>query len=371
MSRYRFEVATPDDDAELRRVLAATPMEGHISIGFRREPSWFAAAVVDGRFRQVIACRDRADGRILAFGCRSVRDVYVNGCPAPAGYLSNLRVLPEHRRRGIVPRGYAFLRELHRDGRAPFYLTTIAAGNQTALQTLTAGRAGLPAYHAAGEYHTIAIPMPQQGKLSPPPAGTVIRPALSEDLPAVLDFLATVGPRRQFFPCYQEADFHSSEGALRDLALDRLLLAERNGRLVGTLAAWDQQAFRQNVVHGYGGWLGWARPVVNLWARLRGRAGLPAPGESLRLLVAALPMVADDDPGVFAALLEALLARMAAGPWTHLLIGLHERDPLLEVARRHQAAAYTTYLYLVCWDDGEAGLAGLDGRVPYLELGSL
>src|SRR5690348_8142448 len=134
MSAYRFELATPDDDADLRRVLAATPMEGRIAIAFRREPSWFAAAVVDGRFRQVVACRDRETGRIIGFGSRSIREVYLNGRPASVGYLSGLRVLPEHRNLGLVARGYAALRALHADGRVPFYLTTIAAGNETALK---------------------------------------------------------------------------------------------------------------------------------------------------------------------------------------------------------------------------------------------
>src|SRR5580704_3276486 len=101
MSRYRFELATPDDDADLRHVLAATPMDGQIAVSFRREPSWFAGAVVDGRFRQVVACRDLRTGRIVAFGCRSVREVYVNGKAASVGYLSSLRVLPEHRNRGL------------------------------------------------------------------------------------------------------------------------------------------------------------------------------------------------------------------------------------------------------------------------------
>src|SRR5438876_460202 len=50
MSRYRFDLATPADDADLRRVLAETPMPGAITVSFRREPSYFHGAVVAGRF---------------------------------------------------------------------------------------------------------------------------------------------------------------------------------------------------------------------------------------------------------------------------------------------------------------------------------
>jgi hypothetical protein len=370
MSRYRFEVATPADDADLRHVQAATPMPGRIAVAFRREPSWFAGAVVDGRFRQVVACRDLQTGRVIGFGCRSVREVYVNGRPAAVGYLSSLRLLPEHRNLGLVARGYALFRQLHGDGRVPFYLTTIAAGNRTALEVLTSGRAGLPAYHRAGTYHTVAVALPRRRR---PVAdrGVYVRPARAEDLPAVLDFLATAGPRRQFFPHLLAEDFLSPEGAMRGLTLDGLLLAERGGRLVGTLAGWDQHDYRQSVVHGYQGWVRWLRPLYNVWARAWGRPGLPAPGSDLRYLIGALPVVAEDDVDVMAALIETVQQRAAGGPWTHLLLGLHEADPLLRVARRYQAACYLTHLFLVCWADGEEARAAVDARAPYLEAGSL
>jgi hypothetical protein len=371
MSRYRFELATPADDADLCAVLAATPMEGRIAVVFRREPSWFAGAVVDGRFRQVVACRDLRTGRIIGFGCRSIREVSLNGSPGVVGYLSGLRVLPEHRNLGLVARGFAFFRELHRDRRVPFYLTTIGVGNQTAETVLTSGRAGLPTYHPAGEYHTVVLPLPRRRRLASSCSGMTVRPARADDLPEVLDFLAATGPCRQFFPRLRADDFSNPQGLMRGLSLDWLLLARRNGRLIGTLAGWDQHDDRRSVVHSYGGWLSSTRPFYNTWALIRGLPHLPAPGEPLRYLMGALPAAMEDDQTVFAALLEAMRVRAAGGPWTHLLLGLHQSDPLLQAARRHQAACYVTRLFLVCWQDGDEALSALDDRVPYLEAGSL
>ena len=68
MSRYRYELATAADDADLRHVLAATPMGGAVSVAFRREPSFFAAARTDGHFRQVVVARDVDTGRVISFG---------------------------------------------------------------------------------------------------------------------------------------------------------------------------------------------------------------------------------------------------------------------------------------------------------------
>ena len=381
MSHYRFELATLEDDWDLRQVLEATPMEGAISVTFHREPSWFAGAVVDGRFRQVLACRDLQTGRIIGFGCRSVRDVYVNGQPAAVGYLSSLRVLPEYRNLGLVARGYATFRKLHGDGRVPFYLTTIANGNRTALKILTSGRAGLPTYHPAGAYHTIAVPIPRRKKRQTDlkrdqgNKTTNIRPSSKEDLPQLLDFWATVGSRRDFFPCLEPNDFLSPNGMMRGLCFDQVLLAEQDGRLVGTMAAWDQHGYRQSVVSAYHGGLRWFRWLYNIGAWSMGRPALPRPGDAFHYCMGALPVVAEDEESVFAALLEGLLDRLAGGPCSHLLIGLHEADPLLGVLKRYQVARYLTHLFLVSWPVEDPSIEearlSLNGRVPYLEAGSL
>jgi hypothetical protein len=371
MSRFQFELAQKDDDGALRQILAATPMPGRIAVSFAREPSWFDAAVVDGYYRQVVACRDLATRRLVGFGCRSVRRLHVNGVPTDVGYLSSLRALPEARNRGLVARGYAFFRRLHQDGRAHFYLTTIAEGNANALKVLTSGRAGLPSYHPAGCYHTLALRLPRRPPRASTPPGVSLRSATLADLPALLEYLAQNGSRRQFFPCYAREDFVSASGLLRGLELERLMLAERHGHLVGVLAGWDQHAFRQSVVQAYSGPVHWLRPLYNLGQRVRGQPGLPAPGQHLHFLTAALPLVADDDPDVFAGLVSELSRRCAGGGWSHLLLGLHENDPLLPLFRRNCAACYTTHVFVVCWADGESRRALLDGRVPYLELGSL
>src|SRR5438874_318094 len=122
MSQFRFELATPDHDAELRHVLAATPMPGLVSVSYRREPSYFGAAVVSGGFHQVLMVRDAEADRVAGFVSRSARPMLVNGQPEPIGYLSALRALPEYRSRGLLARGIAHLRRLHEDGRAKLYL---------------------------------------------------------------------------------------------------------------------------------------------------------------------------------------------------------------------------------------------------------
>lgn len=371
MAKYRFDLANATDDDDLRAILTATPMPGMVSVGFQREPSYFGAAVVEGRFRQVVAARDTTANCIVGFGSRSVCDRYVNGQPTPIGYLSTLRLLPEHRRGRLVGRGYALLRKLHEDRRTSLYLTTIVQDNHAAIEVLTTGRASLPIYQPAGRYHTVAISLTHGRQRRNGRSGIEIRSAKMGDMPAILDFLRTVGPRRQFFPCYEAEDFFAGDGLLRGLLPEDLLLAWSGNRVIGTLAAWDQLAFRQMVVHGYGKPLRWLRPLYNGWAGLLGLPRLPPPGSLMCCLVGALPMACDDDPEVFRALLDTLIAQRSGQTWNHLLVGMHESDPLLPVLQERPARCYMTQVYLACWEDGEDLRGSLDGRPLYLELGSL
>ena len=128
MTRFRFELATPDDDAGLREVFRETTMPGMIGLQFLREPNFFESNCVLGGFHQTIVCRDTDTGEIIGCGCRSVRELNVDGRLESVGYLSMLRGKKPFRSLGLMARGYRFLSELHQDGKANFYLTTIAEG---------------------------------------------------------------------------------------------------------------------------------------------------------------------------------------------------------------------------------------------------
>jgi len=371
MNPLRCELARSQDDAELRQVLAATPMPGRVPVSFRREPSFFAAADVEGDFHQTLVVRQSAGERIVALGSRSVRRRFINGIAMPIGYLGGLRVLSEHRSGLVLARGYRFLRGLHGDRRTQIYLTTIAEGNDTALSVLTTGRAGLPHYDFYGNYLTAVIPLKRRPRAASAPAGIAIRSATADDLPRLCQFLDGIGPTRQFFPCYRESDWFNQAATFRGLQARDLLLAWRGDEIVGSLGAWDQSSFRQIVVEEYGAGLAWSAPIYNGWAKLQGLAELPKAGEAWRFLTGALPIVAANDRQIFAALLEFLLMRSAGSGHSHLLVGMHERDPLLDVVKGFQAEAYVTRCYLAYWDDGACFRQQIDGRPPYLELGCL
>ena len=373
--RIRFDLASPEDDAALRRLVAAVEMEGKIRISFQREPSYLQAASVEGSEVQVLVARDRINGQLVGTGTRSIRKRFVNGEEASVGYLSTLRGLPSHRGGMLLARAYRHLARLHKDERATLYVTTITADNATALHVLTGSRAGLPTYAPAGDYHTLAL-RARRRRRSEVPRDLEIRSATEADLPMLVAFLQREARKRQFAPCYEAEDFFRPEGTFRNLRPGDINLALREDQLVGTLATWDQSGFRQTIVSGYAPLFAALRGPHNAWARLRGAAELPRPGAALRYRTLALPFVERSDPGVFRALLETMMRehvkRSASDPSSRLaLLGLHETDPLLSVAQPFSSRTYVTRMFVVHWQDGVGAHSRLDSRPTYLELGCL
>jgi hypothetical protein len=342
-------------------------MDGPIQLTLRREPSFFQALAVEGPWRQVLVARERATGRLVGMGTRSVRHRFVEGIPMPVGYLSGLRVLPDFRKGTLLARGYRFLKELHADGLAAYYLTSIASGNAAALGALSGARAGLPAYCPIGQFVTWVIPRRRRAVRQ---SSVEVRGLTPADVPQLLALIARSARLRQFVPCYTADDFAGGAGTFANLPLSAIYGAWRDGRLLATLAGWDQRAFRQTVVEGYRGPLRWARHACNAWALLCGRPRFPARGACLPVLTGALPFAADQDPTVFPLLLDHVSACLP-GDADALLVGLSARDPLTAAVRRKALAHYSTELFVVCWDVESVQPACFQGCVPYLELGCL
>ncbi len=129
-------------------------MGGSISLKFEREPSFFGIKHLEGPFHQTIVGRDKNTGKIFGFTNRSIRDLFVNGSVQKIGYMSLMRIIKEYQTGFPAIRGYQFCRELHKDLRTKFYLTSIMEGNEAAKKLLTSGVKGLPRYQEYTRFKT-------------------------------------------------------------------------------------------------------------------------------------------------------------------------------------------------------------------------
>lgn len=365
MGQLHFALAGSGDDAALRALLCRNVMQGDIAVTFRREPSYFQAATVQGAVAEVYKAVDADSGALAGLGGRFRLPAYVNGVCTDIGYLADLRLEAAFRGGLGLRRAYDFLRARHEQDPLPYYTTLILQGNEAALQVLAANRADLPPYRPQGRLHTpmLLLGRPRAALRAP---GVYIAPARAAEAEEVFAFINREHARRQFAPHYTVADL--ANGRLRGLRLEDIWLARRDGELVGALALWDQHAFRQIHVEAYRRHWRWLKPLYNGLCRLMPWQALPQPGQSLRCVYAALAAVAGDDTAVFAALLRTLYRHALRGPWHYLAVALHERDPLLPVLADYRRIEAGGHVFTV---EFAPPPLPLDGRVPYIEAGAL
>ncbi len=345
----RLELATPADDAALRALLHETPMHGAIDLAFLREPSYFRVAQAMGTTVQTVVARH--GDKVVGVGTRALRPTAINGHHVEAGYLGDLRIHLDYRSTTLLARGYRFLRELH-DARPVFaYSTVIVEDNAVAQRALLGERAGLPRYQDCGRILTPMIHLRRRHSRLP---GSVVRGS-AQSLPAIVDKLNE--NRMQFAPRYCVEDFTS--GRFPGFEISDFRVLYRGGRIAGVIGVWNQQAIRQTVALAYHGRLRLLQPFVG-WL-----AGLPQPGQPLRSVFGAF--TSTDDTGAFRVLLSHVVADLVEGPDTHLIVGLHERDPRLSVLESYRRTRFAGRLFSVSFSNGPA----LDDRVPYVEAALL
>ncbi|MAB74840.1 MAG: hypothetical protein CMO47_00050 [Verrucomicrobiales bacterium] len=349
--RVRFEPAKESDDEALRALLHKTPMGGSISVAFLREPGYFSATRIQGPFIQVFIAK--AGEEIVGAATRAIRPIFLNGKMIDGGYLSDLRVVPEFRRGMTLARGYRYLRNLHEDGRAAIYTTVIVEDNKTALRTVGANRADMPTYRDQGRILTPMISL--QKRLPEIPAE--IRSATREDFPAIVAKLNE--KKMQFQPVYTEKDL--LDGRFQNLQENDFRMLFRQGKLVGVMAAWNQMPFRQTVVKNYAGAVGVLRPFINLFRT----PPLPATGEPLPFFYIAFS--ASDTVEDYRTLLRSIYNESIDGPHSHMIAGLHERDPRLPVLYEYPHTHFAGRLFSVTFD----GPIEIDDRVPHIEAALL
>ncbi|MFH1185013.1 MAG: hypothetical protein V1755_08245 [Chloroflexota bacterium] len=357
--------ATPEDEPEIRALVGSVAMPGAVSVRFAREPDYFLGASIMGDACDVLVARHLPDGRLAGIACRAERRAYVNGRETQLGYIGQIRVAPRFRGNWLVHRGAQWFKEAS----APelLHFGVIARENPRARQLLTGGRlpGGLHIRRVCG-LTTYAIVLREQRHPRTP--GVHAQPASPEQLAEVVEFLRRHGSRRQFFPAYTLPDFNGGL-RMRGLAPADIMVARREGAVAGVMAAWDQAAYKQDVVESYGPALRRLRPAYDLGARLFGVPRLTRPGQTIPLAFAACVCVVNDDLVVMRALLAACARSARARGKAFLMLGLADSDPLLAAGRGTLHVTYHSDLYAAAWSSEP--LSQLDGRIPYIEIAAL
>ena len=363
-SRVRYAVATLADEPALRRLLRDNPMRGAISLSFEREPHYFAGAhLAEADDTTIIA---HEGSRLVCMGRCITRTCWLNGAPRRVSYLGELRLdVTAQGRFDILRGGYRFFHELHRRAPADFTFTSVAADNERARRLLERGIPGLPRYEFLSEFVTLLIPVSRSARLRAPRAQA--RCPTADELVA---FLNTHAERHQLAAVWTQEKLASLEH--HGLSLDDFaFIRSDDGRLLAVAALWDQQPFRQTVIRGYSPALAYARPAMNLAARLFGTPHLPPPGTVLAHAFLSPLALALDATDRLPDLVAELSARAARGGLEFLTLGFAANDPRLALLRaRYRCRSYVSRIYRVIWPHDRDPLS-LDPRPLLPEIAFL
>lgn len=342
-------------------------MPGVIQLSLQREPSFFAAAQIEGaEHHAIIAMRD---GQIAAMGSVSVRERFYNGKTMRIGYLGGLRLARSFRGRfDILRRGYQFFRTLDAKLNVPFYLTSIAADNRQAIELLEKGLPGMPTYRHIGNLSTALVPLPR----SPDRNGRLeFQDGRADSRERFLQYLDTSMSQFQFAPRWTAAALHQLQNS-HNLNADSFQLLLENGKLLAGASLWDQRAWKQAVVNGYSFPLALLRPVYNLFADWTNRVKLPRVGSPIPQAFVSHLCLPVDRPELLAPLLGSFTSAARAAGIELLTLGFDSRDPRLAWLCRHfHAQVYHTRIYQVSWPDAKSSFEPADDRLLYPEVALL
>jgi len=369
MSRFQVELATEKDDAGLRQILRETLMEGAISLSFEREPDYFISARVEAPEHQIIVGRDTENGELIGMGGRSMRQVYLNGRAQTIGYLSQFRIRPVYRGLfKILVESWAKLQELHKDQKSPIYYTSIIEDNYLARRLLTRQLPGFPKYSEYTRMHTLAIYSRRYKKKLAPPAGITITRADTGYAGQIIACLQRNLQRFQLAP-YWNPETLFTEKYTPNLTPGDFFIALKGNQVVGCLALWDQNDFKQTIVRGYAGGIGRWRWLLNPLVKLLGYPTLPDVNEKIKYAYASHLVIDEDNPEIYQVLLRALHHRAVRDGYSYFMLGLNEDHPLRKLTQsRYRHIDYTSILYWVTWDDD---LPVIEKRVAAPEIAIL
>lgn len=362
---FRFELATTADDEGLRSVLRESPMTGEVSLLFLREPSFFEAEKAGNIESQVIAYVHQVTREVAGFGVRSIRSLFVDGQPRRIGYLSALRSVASVRGSGALVHGYEYLRDLHRDRKVPYYITTLFDDNVVAKHALASGRTGLPLYIPHARIITYLIPLRHRVRHCPD-AEICGREMLPQAVSCVNDW----NRRHQFAPVYDVNDILGNTSLLLGFSSRNLYVYSDGHNVLATLGIWDQNAYKQTMVASYSPRLRLVRPLYNLLAALRGQPSLPKAGERMKFLYACLISAVDNNKEAFEHVLRRALYDWSGVGYDYLCVGLCERHPLEVLVRSLAVRTISSTIYVVHWRDEEVELPCKD-IFSHLEIATL
>ena len=181
-------------------------------------------------------------------------------------------------------------------------------------------------------------------------------------------FFDREAPRRNGYPLYDFDKLAKGDAYYTGLKVSDYVLALKGNEIVGMLAAWNQKAYKQTRIMGFKPAIKVLRPLYNLYVSLAGGFKLPPVGGVLNYLTLYNVLIAGDDPAVYQALIDWVMAHQGQR-YDALATAVTHGDPLETVPRGYKRQKLLSENLWMSY--GEDPRPGMDARPLYAELGRL
>lgn len=357
----KIRLAKKEDDKRIIEILRNNPIEGKISLSYCREPSYFKSLVVEGKEHQTIV--GEINNKIIGFGTKSIRTVFINGKPKDIGYLNGLRLEKEFRGKGLLKNGYLYFKELHKkENKVKLYYSTIIEDNWLAKKILESKKDYLPTYKNIGKINVYAVRLLEKKDID---SNVKIIKGNDQIISKIFDFINSEGSKKQFFPYYENIN------DLYNVKPEDFYVAFKDKEIVGVVLKWNQSDIKQTIVTGYNGLTNITKEIYNLNAKRKNYPLLPSIGKPFNHFYLSLITIKEDNINVFKQLLNKVYNDNVHTDFSYFIFGLSDKDKLTEALLEYKYVLYPSSLYCVYWEDGKGEYEKLDNRIPYVEVATL
>lgn len=363
-----FRLATETDDAAIRELLQQIPLDGMLRIRYLREPSYMRSVEIQGTPQQTLV--GLINNKIVAVCSRNIQRLYIGDEIKTAGYISNLRYHPDARHGISLLKGIRELENLPAGLPTDFHYATLIDKDNFTRNIIASNRPRMPEVIDMGLLYTFSIPIRKRARNVKPGKRFEIVRGDEKMMPLILAFLKKEGVRYDFFP-----DLSAGAYAPGLLQPESFFAIFDKWELAGVCSLPNIIKYRQYIMEGYSRSFGKLRLPLNAYFTLRHLHPIPRKGEEIKLAFVGFPVVRDDNPEIFEALLLHVYNSLSGSGQHYLCLTLHEDSPLIKSLSRFPKINYTSRLYIVKLNNDKfteerisADMLQRNKRIPFIDL---
>jgi hypothetical protein len=350
---------------DMLRILEESPIVTRdLTVGFERWPDVFA---IPELFSERVACVGFLKGEeLFGFAMLAYQKRYVNGEPRRVMYFGNVHVKREGRGRDFTCRVSDYF-ATEKDDRPDIGYALVMSGNRAAETFIGHRKPGypdLPYSRRIGSFCAWNILVTRRKKES---QKFRVRRAAAADVDAIVALLQDEFRRRLFGPVIDRRTFLENTSRRPGCGLLDYFIAEREGEVVGTCAAWDMGRLKQTRIVRYGTKLEFVRRGYAVLARLAGSAPMPGKGETIRDVTVTDCAVRKRDPDILEALLRKIYNEYRERKYQMLIVGGCRHDPLLAATAKFVTHPVVSNIVLFAYDPSRLAEGRIDVSLPYVD----